>query len=224
MPAYFKYTEEKLLAEVAAMRCISDNTTIPLPFILHYGMKEESPGGLGSFIIMEWVENADPDIDEEKLRYTYNQMANVLLQLSKCKLAAIGSLGFQDDEDNPKITKLPLSLNIARLVNFARVPQFELPSSTMTFTSSPKYCSTLANMHLQQLSFQRNQAVDSADDCRKNEFNPGPFKLWCDDLPPANVLLDKDDKIAAVFDWEFTYTAPAEFSFSPPLVAPSQGS
>jgi hypothetical protein len=52
-PVYFEYAEEKLLAEVAAMRYISENTTIPIPFVLHYGMKEESPGGLGPFIMME---------------------------------------------------------------------------------------------------------------------------------------------------------------------------
>lgn len=49
-----------------------------------------------------------------------------------------------------------------------------------------------------------------------SEFDTGPFKLWCDDLRPANVLVDKDHNIAAVIDWEFTYAAPAEFSFSPP--------
>lgn len=52
IPAYFKYAEEKLLAEVAVMRYISDNTSIPMPFVLHHGMEEESPGGLGPFIIM----------------------------------------------------------------------------------------------------------------------------------------------------------------------------
>ncbi|KAK7413351.1 hypothetical protein QQX98_007795 [Neonectria punicea] len=159
-------------------------------------------------------------------------MVDVLLQLSKFKLAAIGSLGFQDDEDDPEITKRPLSLNIAQLGNFGRVPYFELPSTTTTFTSSSKYYSALANMYLQQRSFQRNQAVHSADDCRKkyiarqlfrklaseprladSEFDLGLFKLWCDDLRPANVLVDKDHKIAAVIDWELTYATRAD----PPL-------
>lgn len=187
IPSYFKYAEEKLLAEIAVMRYISDNTTIPLPFVLHYGMKEESPGGLGPFIIMEWVENAgdvvdvlntpglryedppvlDPHIDEEKLEHMCSQMADILLQLCKCNFTAIGSLGFRDEEDDPEVTTRPLSLNIAQLANFGRVPHFELPSTTMTFTSSSSYYCALADMHLQQLSFQRNQAIDSADDCRK---------------------------------------------------------
>lgn len=188
-PAYFQYAEEKLVAEVAAMRYISDHTTIPLPFILHYGMKEESPGGLGPFIIMEWVENTgdvvdvlnnpgladgipavlDPNIDEKKLEHMYSQMADVLLQLSTCEFASIGSLGFPEgnEDDDPKVVGRPLSINIAQLANFGRVPHFQLPAPSTTFTSTSEYYRALADMHLQQLSFQRNQAIDSADDCRK---------------------------------------------------------
>ncbi|KAL5313889.1 hypothetical protein ACEPPN_018312 [Leptodophora sp. 'Broadleaf-Isolate-01'] len=44
----------------------------------------------------------------------------------------------------------------------------------------------------------------------------GPFRLWCDDFRPANVLLGLDDDVAAVIDWEFTYAAPTEFILDPP--------
>lgn len=40
--------------------------------------------------------------------------------------------------------------------------------------------------------------------------------MWCDDLRPANVLMNQDDNIAAVIDWEFSHSAPAEFLHSPP--------
>lgn len=49
------------------------------------------------------------------------------------------------------------------------------------------------------------------------EFDRGPFKLWCDDFRPANLLVDThDDKIVAAIDWEFSYAAPADFSHAPP--------
>jgi hypothetical protein len=48
--------------------------------------------------------------------------------------------------------------------------------------------------------------------CHEN----GPFKLWCDDFRPANVLLNDDHHLAGVVDWEFTYAAPVEFSYAPP--------
>ncbi|PTU21307.1 hypothetical protein P175DRAFT_0500208 [Aspergillus ochraceoroseus IBT 24754] len=43
--------------EVAAIRYLQDHTSIPVPFILHWGTKEESPLGLGPFIIMEYIEH-----------------------------------------------------------------------------------------------------------------------------------------------------------------------
>ncbi|KAJ5086431.1 hypothetical protein NUU61_007738 [Penicillium alfredii] len=75
----------------------------------------------------------------------------------------------------------------------------------------------------------------SADDCRRKfiarrlfcklarehkltnlALNNGPFKIWCDDPRPANVLLDDDLHIVSVVDWDFTYAAPVEFSYPPP--------
>ncbi|EXL65866.1 hypothetical protein FOPG_17932 [Fusarium oxysporum f. sp. conglutinans race 2 54008] len=42
------------------------------------------------------------------------------------------------------------------------------------------------------------------------------FRLWCDDLKPANLLLNQKDDIVAAIDWEFTYVAPTQFSLDPP--------
>lgn len=187
IPAHFDYAREKLLAEVAVMRHVSDHTTVPLPFILHHGMKSESPGELGPFIIMEWVENAgdvvdvlntpglsyqdppalNPSIVEDKLRHMYGQMADILLQLCQKGFNAIGSLGFPSDEDDPTVMTRPLSMNLAQLANLARVPLSFLPPATRTFSTSSDYYKVLADLHLSQLCFQRNQAIDSADDCRK---------------------------------------------------------
>lgn len=90
-------------------------------------------------------------------------------------------------------------------------------------------------MHLAQLAFQHNGAVDSFDDCRDKYvarqlfrrlskdgafLDPDeakqPFKLWCDDLRPSSVLLDEHNQVVGVIDWEFAYFAPASFSYDPP--------
>lgn len=42
------------------------------------------------------------------------------------------------------------------------------------------------------------------------------FPLWCDDFQTGNILLDDNDDITGVIDWEFTYTAPAQFCLDPP--------
>jgi hypothetical protein len=46
--------------------------------------------------------------------------------------------------------------------------------------------------------------------------DPDSFRLWCDDLRAGNILLNKDDSIAAIIDWEFSYAGPAQFGFDPP--------
>lgn len=44
----------------------------------------------------------------------------------------------------------------------------------------------------------------------------GTFKLWCNDLRPTSVLLNKENDVVAVIDWEFAYFAPTSFSHDPP--------
>ena len=101
-PGVVMFPEEKVRNEVAVMRFIEKNTTIPVPHVFHYGMTDESPDGLGPFIIMEYIEHAhdfvdalntpglslsdspilDPNISTEKLEFVYTQTADILLELN----------------------------------------------------------------------------------------------------------------------------------------------
>lgn len=82
------------------------------------------------------------------------------------------------------------------------------------------YIEALAQLNIQYLLHQMNDAVQYADDCRRKFVvrqlvyklarnkklsllcdENGPFKLWCDDFRPANVL---------------PYAGPVEFSYAPP--------
>ncbi|KAG8162073.1 hypothetical protein KVR01_007838 [Diaporthe batatas] len=45
---------------------------------------------------------------------------------------------------------------------------------------------------------------------------PAAFPLWCDDFQTGNILVDGDDNVTGVIDWEFTYAAPAQFCLDPP--------
>jgi hypothetical protein len=45
----------------------------------------------------------------------------------------------------------------------------------------------------------------------------GPFKLFCDDFRPQNILVDPETlRIKAVLDLEFTNTMPSQFASEPP--------
>jgi hypothetical protein len=252
-PGVVMFPEEKVRREVAVMRYLAQETSIPVPFVLHYGMTDKSPRGLGPFIIMDYIDHAhdfvdalntpglglndrpilDPNIDEAKLEFVYSQMADILLELSKCSFTHIGTLAATDDDENWSATERPLTLNMNELVQLGSFPPTKLP--TGPFSSSSAYYAALADMHLEHLSTQHNDAIESAEDCRykyvsrqlfrqlasqeslgSRDFKSGPFKLFCDDLRPANVLINADLKIVGVIDWEFAYAAPAEFTFSPP--------
>lgn len=178
----------------------------------------------------------DPDFNKDELEQLYGELAHILLQLSRPSLCHIGSLG-QIDDFTWEVAHRPLSMPMNELIRLGSLPQTCLPSLDTTFDTASSYFESLAELHIMHLMNQRNDAVDSADDCRRKfvarclfrklarekilterwaSFENGPFKLWCDDLRPGNVLLNEDSKIAAVVDWEFTYAAPIEFSYAPP--------
>jgi len=253
-PGATMFPEEKVRNEVDMIRYIHQHTTIPVPFILHWGTKEENPLGLGPFIIMEYIGHVmdlsdvlntpgfsirdrpilDPEFDNTKLEMLYEQLADILLQLSKLRLPRIGSL-VQIDDFNWEVAQRPLSYSANELVRLGTLPRSSLPKVKETFQSASTYFNKLADLHLEHLTHQRNDAVDSADDCRRrylarllfrklaregkfttSSTNFGPFHIWCDDLRPSNVLINDNFQIVGVVDWEFTYSAPMEFSHAPP--------
>jgi hypothetical protein len=248
------FPEEKVRNEVAVMRYIQDQTSIPIPFIFHWGTKKESPLELSPFIIMEYIDHntnmydvlnmpgcpkADrgilaSNINEAKLEALYGELASILLKLPKLSLPRIGSLS-QVDDFTWEVAHRPLSMPMNELIRLGSLPQSKLPCKI--FDTASSYFEALAELHIAHLINQINDAIDSADDCRRKfvarylfrkitrdhnftkqwiSFNEGPFKIWCDDFRPANVLMDEALKIVGVVDWEFTYAAPVGFYYAPP--------
>lgn len=253
-PGATMFPEEKVRNEVDIMRYIHQHTSIPVPFVLHWGTGQENPLGLGPFIIMEYIDHVmdlsdvlntpglaikdrpilDPNIDIAKLELLYGQFADILLQLSTLRLPRIGSL-VQIDDFTWEVTQRPLSYSANELVRLGTLPRSRLPKANEAFQSASSYFDSLANLHLEHLTHQQNDAVDSADDCRRRYIarllfcklakegqfttpstNLGPFNIWCDDLRPSNVLINEHLQIVGIVDWEFTYAAPVEFSYAPP--------
>lgn len=140
-PGAILFPEEKVRNEVAVMRFISDQTSIPLPFILHSGTREDSPLKLSPFIMMSHIEHRtsmydalnipgcpneergvlSPDIHEDHLEMLYTQLAKVLLQLSRPEFPEIGSLG-QVDDFTWEVTSRPFSMNMNELVRLGPLP------------------------------------------------------------------------------------------------------
>lgn len=179
----------------------------------------------------------DPDVGEERLRSVYSGMADIVLRLARHTFSEVGCISptNEDDDFNGEwvATHRPLTINMNELVQLGGFPPHPLPQHT--FKTASAYFLALAEMHMTHLSSQRNDAILSEEDCRRKyiarclfrklaretqlcRHENGPFKLFCDDLRPANVLANSEYSysIVGVIDWEFSYTAPAEFVYSPP--------
>lgn len=174
-------------------------------------------------------ETLNPDIDEETLKALYGQMAQVLLKLWKLDFDCIGSLSNNEVTGKPQVTKRPLTLAMNELVRTCGLTDLDPPR---TYNSSTDYIVSLLELQSKHLQQQRNSIYDSAD-CREKyasrhlmkasalnflppEDNYGPFKLFCDDLCPGNVLVNDSLQITGIIDWEFCYAAPAQFAGSIP--------
>jgi Phosphotransferase enzyme family len=172
----------------------------------------------------------DPNIEDSTLRNLYGQMADILLELFEHDFDHIGSLSIDSTNNSWSITHRPLTLDMNEISRCSGLSEDDFPAKI--YDSSADYLSQLSELHFNHLLRQRNSVFDAAD-CREKytrrylfealiprfvcrKENAGPFKLFCDDLCPGNMLVDDSLRVVAVVDWEFCYTAPAQFSSSPP--------
>ncbi|WEW60256.1 hypothetical protein PRK78_005741 [Emydomyces testavorans] len=231
------FRREKLQDEIAVMEYLSRNTSIPIPQVLGHGTS-----AVGPYVVLEFVEGKslsdylrashdpmmpstlNPNIDIAILRQAYLTMAEILLQLSRCRFPAIGGL-VKTDSWKWDIDKRAMTFNMNELVGLGNFPPKMLSQST--FQTANAYFLSLADDHLHHLETQRNDAVADEADCRKKyvarclfrqiarqfstAYNNGPFILFCDDLRPSNILVDAELNLRSVIDWEFCYAAPVEF-------------
>lgn len=176
----------------------------------------------------------DPGIGQEKLELLYGQMANILLQLSSLSFPRIGALGQPHEDGSVLVERRPLTPGMNELIVHTNMPKSIL--SDRTYNMAKEWYNALADMHIAQLTLQYNDVAEDDDDFRDkyvarklfrrvveegNLFSDkrrpsGEFRLYSQDLRPANVLLDENLRVVGVIDWEFAYAAPAEFTSDPP--------
>ncbi|OQE20250.1 hypothetical protein PENFLA_c017G02512 [Penicillium flavigenum] len=222
------------------MRYSGEKTSIPVPLVLHWrwdlSLSWDTSSMTPACTTCSYFQSVQLRKGEGTLKTLYGELAGVLLQLSKPSFSRIGSPS-QVGELTWEVTSCALSIDSNELVRVGSLPQSKLPSPETPFTTASSYFEAIAEIYIAHLTHQRNDAIESADDCRRKfvarylfrklargrkltqrwiAFDKGPFKIWCDDLRPTNVLLNKVLKIAGVVDWEFTYTAPIEFTYAPP--------
>lgn len=242
------FADEKLANEVQIMKFLGENTSIPLPRLVSWGLTEESPQQLGPFIIMNFVhgiklstflkkptkddqEDAilNPEINTAILDTIYNQLADYMFQLSNLDFSSIGSISKNPASDLWSVSKRPLTYNMNELATGTGYPIHEFPTSQ--FRCVDDYFLNLASEHQIHFRAQRNIAYNPEEAERQflaryrfkqlipfySTDNTGPFKLFCDDLQPSNMLIDPETlQITAMIDFEYTNAMPAQFAYDPP--------
>lgn len=146
----------------------------------------------------------DPEIDQPTLHTLYDQMAEILLELWNLDFEAIGSVVLDEQAGTHSIAARPLTIEMNELVRTCGLKEslFE----DRVYHSTADYIASLLELQSKHLEQQRNSIYDSSD-CREKytcrhlmkavalnfidrATNYGPFKLFCDDLWPGNVLVD----------------------------------
>ncbi|KAJ5096408.1 hypothetical protein NUU61_005764 [Penicillium alfredii] len=225
------------------MRFIERHTGIRVPHALHDGMTEKSPVGLGPFIVMEYIENdsdlvdalnipgrsdddrpvLNPDIAEGRLRSAYSEMANLLPQIAKYSFNEIGCISNTEDDDFDDdwiVIHHPLTLNMNEFVQLGGyLPRFTsqpyIPNGIFLFPGTSRHIYHASVFKTKQRDYLRGK-LSKKNRLRRHEH--GPFKLFCDDFGPANVLTNSEHnyRIVGAIDREFSYCASAEFLYDPP--------
>ncbi|RDA95607.1 hypothetical protein CP533_1157 [Ophiocordyceps camponoti-saundersi (nom. inval.)] len=113
IPGYSMNALQKTHNEVAVMRFVQSNTTIPVPRIIGSGVAEGEFDGLGPYIIMEFVQGTSlddllleddaewglkKDCPIETIKTVYRQIANIYLQLFQHNFPKIGSLSIAEED------------------------------------------------------------------------------------------------------------------------------
>ncbi|KAJ5218169.1 Aminoglycoside phosphotransferase [Penicillium cinerascens] len=232
---------EKVEDEVAIMQYVGQHTTIPVPIVLGSGKC-----AVGPYIVMSYIEGnplsgylrdssqitvtLNLGISIPILRRAYFGMAEVLLELSKAGFPFIGAIR-RTESDEWTVQKRPLTFNMNRLTQFSNIPLKVFERGR--FNNAADYFEELARQQFYHLEFQCNNAITDEADCRKKyiarclfrklareipkEHCSGPFRLYCDDFRPDNVLVDASSlNITGVVDWEFSYAAPVEYTLAAP--------
>ncbi|KAK4039634.1 hypothetical protein C8A01DRAFT_46964 [Parachaetomium inaequale] len=240
-----EHLDEKVASEVAALKLLRAHTDIPVPEVKAWGLARENKLGVGPFIIEEFIHGerlepilSNPDdkdsclldgkLDDGKVNTIYKQLARFQLQLFNLNFEHIGSLVGGSSRLQPPLT---MAANMMACLSGANV----LAPLRQELSTTEDYFEHVWNQYWQQFATQRRScAKDPVADGKANyifhqvlktlikrhvwpEYSKGPFKLHCDDIGPANMLVNnvQELKIVEVVDVEWSYIAPVQLATVP---------
>ncbi|RAH62798.1 phosphotransferase enzyme family protein [Aspergillus piperis CBS 112811] len=174
------------------------------------------------------------DISDHDVEIIYRQMAGFLLQLFRLDFEQIGSLPPPPLTEAHRFTSLPrpLTFKVHSILQNGEVNTFG--DRTKGFATTTEYFQYVVGQDWEQLVHQPNSVCGEYDaqnkyvafkalrsfvpDLIHSKYNHGNFKLICDDLGLANLIVrSKDDlTVVGVVDLEWSYIGPAQLFGSAP--------
>ncbi|GAA85252.1 phosphotransferase enzyme family protein [Aspergillus luchuensis IFO 4308] len=172
------------------------------------------------------------DISDHDVEIIYRQMAGFLLQLFRLDFEQIGSLPPPPLTEAHRFTSLPrpLTFKAHSILQNGWFPG----DRTKGFATTTEYFQYVVGQDWKQLVHQPNSVCGEYDaqnkymafkalrsfvpDLIHPKYNHGNFKLICDDLGLANLIVrSKDDlTVVGVVDLEWSYIGPAQLFGSAP--------
>ncbi|RAL10172.1 phosphotransferase family protein [Aspergillus homomorphus CBS 101889] len=178
--------DEKVENEAVLMKYIAKKKQIPVPRIVAYGRAADNPTGLGPFIIMTWVEG--------------KKMSDALRRG--------GGTPEKEEALDPHIDLQTLKTLYGEMADIL----LELWSLDFDSIGSLHEDKKSPQRPLRAPTWKGSGTVSAIRMTVGRTDNYGPFKLFCDDLCPGNVLVDDSLNVTGAIDWEFCYAAPAQFA------------
>jgi len=202
-----------MLSEVATIRLVSSETSIPVPQI-HAHAFQTNPFG-APYMLMDEVAGQFirpfPSTPIQDIPHVYSQVAEIVLTLAQVTFAKVGMLTENAAPHNRVVSKcLFHDLTVGH-----------------AFSTATEYYT----MRFRRFLTQKKKEVPPDDDwvvfawlCLQSipyfiliDLDEGPFPLSHPDLNNGNILYDEQNTIVGVIDWTACGTFPWEIAMSPPL-------
>ncbi|PYI11363.1 phosphotransferase enzyme family protein [Aspergillus sclerotiicarbonarius CBS 121057] len=220
------YADEKVAMEVAALGLIRNRTTIPVPRGLSLSSLLQDPNAESPRRVIR------QDISDSDIEVLYRQLANFLLQLFTLDFDRIGSLVSPPTDAQSPTPPRPLTFKAHSILQNGGVDTFG--DRAQGFATTTEYFEYVAGQDWEQIVQQPNSTFGLYDaknkyvafkvlqtlipDLVNAKYDRGKFKLICDDLGLANLIVcDRQDlTVIGVVDLEWSYIGPAQLFGSAP--------
>ena len=176
------------------------------------------------------VRNKELALHPAKMRNLFRGVSRIILALARVPQPRIGAFRFNSCDGTIALDNRPITCDTFILesrMSDATPPQ--LPQTT--YSSTDHFFSSLATFHDEQFVADPN-AILSEDDCRRqmgtraflrsvaHQFidesrRHGPFALYMSDKNAANMIVDKDWNVKAIYDLEWIISGPVDLPHLP---------